>query len=116
MLKKNWTVEANLWYNSPVQYGIIEIVKPQYAVNGGIQKSFPKRNSKLKFSFSDAFMTSFFSGKINYSNMDMTLNNRWASRRVALTYTLNFGNQNVKSARRSAGNDDLKRRVGGNAQ
>lgn len=116
MLKKNWTVEANMWYNSPVQYGIIEITKPQYAVNGGIQKSFPKQNSKLKFSFSDAFLTSFFGGKISYSNMDMTLNNRWAARRVALTYTINFGNQNVKSSRRSTGNDDLKRRAGGNTE
>lgn len=116
LLKKNWTLEANMWYNSPVQYGIIEINKPQYAVNGGIQKSFPKHNSKLKFSFSDAFLTSFFSGRIDYSNMDMSLNNRWASRRVALTYTINFGNQNVKAARRATGNDELKRRAGGNAQ
>jgi outer membrane receptor protein involved in Fe transport len=116
LLPKNWSAELSMWFNSPALYGIIEVDRPQYAVNGGIQKSFPQKNSKLKLSFSDLFLTSFFGGKINYANMNVDLGNRWTSRRISLTYTWNFGNQNVKVSRRSTGNDDLKRRAASDAQ
>jgi hypothetical protein len=103
-----------MWYNSPNIFGIIKQTKPQYAVNAGIQKKLNK-SSKLKLSANDIFLTSFFNGKIDYQNIDLKVSNRWASRRVSLTYTYNFGNQNVKSARRrSTATDDLKNRAGGN--
>lgn len=113
-LKKNWSGELSMWYNSPGLYGIIEMSRPQYAVNAGIQKSFLDKKAKLKLSINDIFLTSFFAGRINYSNMNLSLDNRWNARRVALTFTYNFGNQNVKSQRRSSAADDLKRRAGGN--
>ena len=113
-LKNNWSGELSIWYNSPSLYGIIEMVKPQYAVNAGIQKSFLNKKARLKLSVSDIFLTSFFAGRINYSNMNLELDNRWNARRVALTFTYNFGNQNVKSLRRNSGNDEFKRRAGGN--
>lgn len=113
-LKDNWSGELSMWYNSPGLYGIIEMTRPQYAVNAGIQKTFLDKKAKLKLSVSDIFLTSFFAAKINYSNMNLSLDNRWNARRVALTFTYNFGNQNVKSQRRSSANDDLKRRAGGN--
>ncbi len=113
-LKKNWAGELSMWYNSPGLFGIIEMTRPQYAVNGGIQKSFLEKRARLKLSVSDVFLTSFFAARINYSNMDLSLNNRFNARRVALTFTYSFGNQNVRSLRRSSANDDLKRRAGGN--
>jgi hypothetical protein len=112
--KKDWSAELSMWYNSPNIFGIIKQTKPQYAVNAGIQKKLNK-SSKLKLSANDIFLTSFFNGKIDYQNIDLKVSNRWASRRVSLTYTYNFGNQNVKSARRrSTATDDLKNRAGGN--
>ncbi len=113
-LKQNWSGELSVWYNSPGIYGIIEMTRPQYAVNAGIQKAFLDKKARLKLSVSDIFLTSFFAAKIDYSNMNLTLDNRWNARRVALTFTYNFGNQNVKSQRRNSANDDLKRRAGGN--
>ncbi len=113
-LKRNWSAELSAWYNSPSLYGFIEMTRPQYAVNLGIQKSFLDKRAKLKLSVSDVFLTSFFAARINYSNMDLKLDNRWNARRVALTFTYNFGNQNVKSQRRSTGNEEFKRRAGGN--
>lgn len=114
IMKKNWTAEMSMWYNSPGLYGIIEMSKPQYAVNAGVQKSFLDKKAKLKLSVNDIFLTSFFAGNINYSNMNLSLNNRWNARRVALTFTYNFGNQNVKASRRNSGSEELKKRAGGN--
>ncbi len=85
-----------------------------YAVNAGVQKVFDKK-SRVKLNVNDLFLTSFMNGKIDYQNIDLVVNNRWASRRATISYTYTFGNQNVKSARRrSTATDDLKRRAGGN--
>jgi hypothetical protein len=111
--KKGWSAEANMWYNSPNVFGIIKAVKPQYAVNAGVQKVLNKK-ARLKLNVNDMFLTSFFNGKIDYQNIDLAVTNRWSSRRATLSYTYNFGNQNVKSARRrSTATDDLKSRAGG---
>jgi hypothetical protein len=110
-LKKGWSAEANMWFNSPNQYGIIRTTRPQYAVNAGVQKVLNKK-ARLKLNANDIFLTSFFNGKIDYQNIDLAISNRWSSRRVSLSFTYNFGNQNVKSARRrSTATDDLKSRA-----
>ncbi|WP_304234254.1 outer membrane beta-barrel protein [Jiulongibacter sediminis] len=114
-LKKGWSAEANMWFNSPQALGIIRTTKPQYAVNVGAQKSFWEKKGKLKLNVNDLFLTSFFAGDIDYQNVDLKVTNRWTSRRATLTFTYNFGNQNVKaSRRRSTATDDLKQRAGGN--
>ncbi len=114
-LPKNWSAEFNMWYNSPSLGGIFTGTKPQYAINGGIQKSIFNKKGRIKLSGNDLFMTSFWNGAVKYQNMDFTIKNRWTSRRVSLTFSYNFGNQNVKNARnRKTANDDLKNRAGGN--
>lgn len=114
-LPKNWSAEVNMWYNSPSLGGIFTSTKPQYAINAGIQKSIFNKKGRLKLSGNDLFLTSFWNGAVKYQNMDFTIKNRWTSRRVSLTFSYNFGNQNVKNARnRKTANDDLKNRAGGN--
>ena len=114
-LKKGWAAEVSSWYSSPQRMGIITTNKPQYAVNMGVQKNVLDGKGKFKLNANDIFLTSFFRGDINYANMDLMVRNRWASRRVTLNFTYNFGNQNVKnSRRRSTASDDMKNRVGGN--
>lgn len=116
-LKKGWSAEANMWFNSPQTMGIIRTTKPQYAINLGAQKSFWEKKGKLKLNVNDLFLNSFFAGDIDYQNVDLKVTNRWTSRRATLTFTYNFGNQNVKaSRRRSTATDDLKRRAGGGDQ
>ncbi len=113
-LKKDWSAEANMWFNSPNQFGIIRSTKAQYAINVGIQKSFLNKKARVKLNANDLFLTSFFNGKIDYENIDLAITNRWSSRRANLSFTYNFGNQNVKaSRRRTTATDDLKNRVGG---
>lgn len=114
-LPKNWTAEVNMWYNSPNVYGIVQAIKPQYAVNAGISKSFWEKKGRLKLNVSDIFLTSFFNGRVDYQNVDLDVNSRWTSRRASVTFSYNFGNQNVKAARRrSTATDSEKSRAGGN--
>ncbi|SOE19833.1 Outer membrane receptor proteins, mostly Fe transport [Spirosomataceae bacterium TFI 002] len=114
-LKNDWSAQANMWYNSPNVYGIIRVTKPQYAVNLGVQKSILDKKGKLKFNINDIFLTSFSRATINYQNVDLITTNRWASRSATISFTYNFGNQNVKGARnRNTASEDLKQRAGGN--
>lgn len=114
-LKKGWSAQANMWYNSPNAYGIIRSTKAQYALNMGVQKNILNKKGKLKANINDIFLTSFFNGEIDYQNVDLVVTNRWASRSATISFSYTFGNQNVKSSRnRNTASDDLKDRAGGN--
>ncbi len=114
-LPKEWAAEVNMWYNSPNVYGIVRAEKPQYAINAGLSKAFWEKKGRLKLNVSDIFLTSFFRGRVDYQNVDLDVSSRWTSRRATATFTYNFGNQNVKAARRrSTATDAEKTRVGGN--
>lgn len=113
-MKKNWSAEASMWYNSPQVFGVIRLTKPQYAINAGVQKSFWDKKARLKLNVSDIFLTSFSKAEVTHANMNLVVANRYNARRVSLTFTYNFGNQNVKSSRKTSSSEDLKRRVGGN--
>lgn len=114
-LPKDWAAEVNMWYNSPNVYGIVRAEKPQYAINAGLSKAFWEKKGRLKLNVSDIFLTSFFRGTVDYENVDLEIRSRWSSRRATATFTYNFGNQNVKAARRrSTATDSEKNRVGGN--
>ncbi|MDP5120017.1 MAG: outer membrane beta-barrel family protein, partial [Spirosomaceae bacterium] len=114
-LPKDWSAEVNMWYNSPNVYGIVIAEKPQYAINAGLSKSFWEKKGRLKLNVSDIFLTSFFNGRVDYQNVDMNIQSRWTSRRASVTFSYNFGNQNVKATRRrSTATDSEKDRAGGN--
>lgn len=113
-LPKQWSAELSMWYNSPSIYGIFRNVKPQYAVNMGIQKSFLNKKARLKLNVSDLFLTSFWLGQVNYQNMDFSISNRFTSRRATLTFTYNFGNQQIKGGQKRQSSAELeKSRIGG---
>jgi outer membrane receptor protein involved in Fe transport len=112
-LPKNWTAELNFWYSGRGIHGIFDMARPQYGLNPSIQKSFWDKKAKIKFSANDIFLTSFYSGSADNGDFQMKINNRWNARRVALTFTYNFGNQNVKSLNARSVNQDAKNRVGG---
>lgn len=111
-LSKTWSAELNMWLNSPNVYGIDVGTRTQYAVNAGIQKSFMDNKAKLKLNVNDLFYTSWYAGDIKYQTIDFSVKSRWASRRANLSFSYNFGNQNVKSAaNRRTATEDLKNRA-----
>lgn len=112
-LPKNWSAEINYWYYSPGVYGVFRQTHAQNAFNPGIQKTFLDKKAKLKLNINDLFLTSFFQGYVDNGDVNLKISNRWNARRVSLTFTYNFGNQNVKAARQSSSADDVKNRAGG---
>ncbi len=103
--------EISMWYNSPNNYGMIAGLR-QYAVNAGIQHQFWNKKGSLKLNVNDIFLTSFWNGKADFAGVKMSMNNKWDSRNIRLTFTYKFGNQNVKAARgRSTATESEQKRV-----
>ena len=72
------------------------------------------KKARLKLNVSDLFLTSFWYGQVNYQNMDFNISSRFTSRRATLTFTYNFGNQQVKVGQRRQSAAELeKSRIGG---
>ncbi|WP_367915478.1 TonB-dependent receptor [Leadbetterella sp. DM7] len=112
-LPDSWSAEVNYWYYSPGIFGVFRQTKAQHSFNPGIQKTFPGKKAKLKLNVNDLFLTSFFQGYVDNGDVNLKISNRWNARRIALTFTYNFGNQNVKSVNRSTASEEAKKRAGG---
>jgi hypothetical protein len=112
-IKKGWTAETSMWYNSKNIEGVMQ-ANAMYAINAGLSKSFWERKGSLRLTVNDIFATARFSGLMNFGGVDLTLKNRWDSRQVRLNFTYRFGNQNVKASRnRQTATSAEQRRVGG---
>jgi hypothetical protein len=71
------------------------------------------KRATLKLNVSDIFYGEQFRGTAKYNGLDISIHNRWQSRRANFTVTWNFGNSAVKGAReRQTGTSDEQRRTG----
>ncbi len=113
-MKNNWSAELSGWYNSPAVYGFF-VSRPQGMINLGLQKSIWEKKGTLRLNVSDIFWMNKFQGRAQFQEIDLRVKSTWPSRQVRLTFTYNFGNQNVKGARqRNTGADDLQQRIKSN--
>lgn len=111
-LKKGWTAEASMWYNSKNIEGMMT-AREMYAINGGVSKSFWNRKGSLRLTVNDIFATARFRGYTDFAGVKLNINNRWDSRQVRVNFTYRFGNQNVKASRnRQTATSAEQRRVG----
>ncbi len=111
---KGWSAELSGWYNSRAFYGLYA-AKPMGMINAGLQKSILNKKGTIRLNVNDIFWTNRFNGTAIYKDIDFRVRSEWPSRQFRLTFTYNFGNQNVKGARqRNTGSDDLQKRAGGN--
>ena len=92
------------------------IIDPMYVISFGVSKQILKKKGSLKLSIIDPFFLQKADVHVNHGNIDMLVTNRWDNRRVGLTFTYRFGNQNVKGARSrsSATSAEQGRMKGGN--
>ena len=113
-LPKGWSAELSGWYTSRAFYGLYA-AKPMGMLNAGIQKNILQKKGTIRLNVNDIFWTNKFRGTAQYKDIDFKVNSQWPSRQFRVTFTYNFGNQNVKAARqRNTGSDDLQKRVGSN--
>lgn len=114
-INKSWSAELSGWYNSASQYGFYR-ARPMGAFTVGVQKKMMDNKGSLKLNVNDPFWLNHFNGVAKVQDIDFRVQSRWESRRVSLTFTYRFGNQNIKSARdrNSATSAEQGRVKGGN--
>lgn len=111
-LPKGFKAEVSGSYHSPLIWGLFEI-KSQYQINFGIQKNILKDNATIKLNVNDIFRTNKSVVNILYGNIDASVNNRWESRRLNLSFTWRFKKGAAVKARAHEGSaaDDEQSRV-----
>jgi hypothetical protein len=96
-LGKGFSAEVSAWGNTPLVWGVFKM-KAQGSVDLGISKKF-KNGSKLKFAVSDIFKTSNNRINVNDNGLVFRMHNNGEPRQARVSYSMKFGNQNVKAAR-----------------
>ncbi|GAB3562905.1 outer membrane beta-barrel family protein [Spirosoma luteolum] len=114
-INKTLSAEVSGWYNSASQYGFYRS-QPMGAFSIGLQKKVMEGKGNLKLNINDPFWLNQFNGRAVVQDIDLRVRSRWESRRIMLTFTYRFGNQNVKGARErnSATSAEQNRVKGGN--
>lgn len=111
-LGKGWTAELSGYYQSKMVWGLFYI-KNLAQVTAGVQRTSKDKNSTLKFSVSDLFLTNHIAVEVEYQNQNFFTDRTWDSRVATLSYTYRFGKNTVAKARqRNSGVEDEKRRAG----
>ncbi|NEU66113.1 outer membrane beta-barrel protein [Spirosoma agri] len=112
-LSKTLSAEISAWYNSASQYGFYR-ARPMGAFSLGIQKKILDGKGNIKMNINDPFWLNKFNGVAMVQDINFRVSSQWESRRIMLTFTYRFGNQNVKTARqRNSATSAEQSRVGG---
>jgi len=110
-LPADFTFEVSGWYNSSSIWGGTFITDPMWSMDAGVQKRLFAGKGNLKLSVSDIFKTQVWSGISNFGDLYMETSGGWDSRRFKVNFSYMFGNDKVKSRRRSTGLEDEKNRI-----
>jgi hypothetical protein len=105
--------EVNISYNGPSISGAIK-AKSRFFMNFGIQKKFSEKWGTLRFNVNDIFDSLKFQATqdLPEENIKAWADIDFSNRTFVLTYTRNFGNNKVKSAReRDTGAEEERNRV-----
>ena len=111
-LPKSWSVEVSGWYNAPSLWGGTFEMNAMWSVDAGVQKKLFGGKGNLRIAVSDIFRSNRWSGVSRFGVMDSVVSGGWDSRRFRTSLTYNFGNSEVKGARRrSTGLEDEQKRI-----
>lgn len=112
-LNKTLSAELSAWYNSASQYGFYRS-SPQGAFSIGVQKKLMDGKANLKLNVNDPLWLNRFNGRAVVQDINFRVRSQWESRRIGLTFTYRFGNQNVKGERqRNSATSAEQNRVNG---
>ena len=112
-LKKGWASEINFNYSTKVRNGYM-VMKPQWGLSAGVQKSILKTKGTVRFNITDIFWTNLPKATITYNNYIENWHAYRETRVANLSFTYRFGNNKVAAARRRAtASEEERRRAGG---
>ncbi len=111
-LPMGFVAEISGWYNSPSVWGGTFETDAMWSMDAGLQKKLMQDKMTVKLSLSDLFKTNEWAAESFFGPLYMRGGGGWDSRRFRVNMTYNFGNQQVKGARRRAtGLEDEKGRI-----
>jgi iron complex outermembrane recepter protein len=111
-LPKGWNLELSGWYNAPSLWGGTFRMESMWSIDAGIQQKLFRQKINMKISVSDIFRSNQWRGTSTFGVLDMTVGGAFDSRRLRLNLSYNFGNNQVKGARRrNTGIEDEQQRI-----
>lgn len=112
-LPKGFKGEISGYFSGPGVWGGVFLYDENWALNLGLSKKFFKDQLSVRVTANDIFYQSGWTGTSSFNGLVSTGRGNWDSRYVSLSVGYNFGNQNVKSRKRSTGLEKEAERVGG---
>jgi outer membrane receptor protein involved in Fe transport len=107
----DWSLELSGNYNSPSRRVLFND-RSSGAFNVAVGKRVMKGNGYVKLAVNDIFETQRWKSSVNFANMDFDVLRTWESRQVRLSFSYNFGNEEVKASRkRSVASENEQRRI-----
>lgn len=103
------SLEVTGWYQGKGLDGIIAY-NPLWGVDVGLERKFINDQLRVQLS-AEGVIQRFWTGQVNYQNMDFVIGSTWEAPVVNLNLTWKFGNQYLKKdeTRRSAAEEERRR-------
>lgn len=105
--------EISGYFSGPGVWGGVFLYESNWGLNLGLQRKFLRERLNVRLSADDIFYETGWDGYSDFDGLYSFGSGRWDSRRISLSLGYNFGNDNVKSRRRSTGMETEAGRVGG---
>lgn len=107
-LGKNMVAQVSGDYMTGAAYGILNI-RPQYGIDLGISKKVMHDKGTLRAGITDVFNLRQNLIDVKFQNMDIYLRDKNETRRIRVSFTYRFGNNENQRKRNSATEDEQKR-------
>ncbi len=110
-----WSLKAEVsgYYAGPGIWGGVFVYESNWGLDVGLQRKFLQNRLNVRISANDLFYQTYWSGYSDFDGLYSYGSGRWDSRRVGISIGYTFGNENVKSRKRSTGIEAEAGRVGG---
>lgn len=103
VLPKNYKIQLSGQYYSAGIGGLARTL-PGSQIDAGITKTFWEKKGAISCKVRDIFFGNRYRSVLQYNNVNTTWQNEWESRRFSISFTCQFGNTRLKTARnRSTG-------------
>jgi hypothetical protein len=102
-LPAGFKAEISGWYSGPGVWGGVFVYESSWSLDLGLQRKFFNDRLNAKLSASDLFFESGWDGVSSFDGLVSYGGGNWDSRRISLSLSYRFGNENVKTRNRSTG-------------